>query len=274
MFVVISGYLFAMQIVAGKVKDFKYMLVGKAKRILLPFFIFTIIFSITYSGWSWAPFYKWTYWHLWFLPMLFWFFVISYPLHTKLLLGRPAYLLTACVATFLLSLSDRFVPMVIGLHNIPIWLFWFIIGFALFRWEDKIIGVISRYHLVVPMILVYTGIAYIFPTEYGNRTWYSQLASLFAIIAAWYLVRQVDWQKYRITKYMLWLSGYSFGIYILHNWIAVYLVSTTAQKYLPIAQYAENHIILFPLILSIIVIGISVVFSTVLRCNKYTRNLI
>lgn len=110
MFVVISGYLFAMQIVAGKIKGFKYMLMGKAKRILLPFFFFTIIFSMTYSGWSWQPFYQWTYWHLWFLPMLFWLFVISYTVRTKLLQAHPVWLLVACVITFFLTLPDKFIP--------------------------------------------------------------------------------------------------------------------------------------------------------------------
>ena len=43
------------------------------------------------------------------------------------------------------------------------------------------------------------------------------------------------------------LSRYSYGVYIFHNWLAVYLISSTAQRLFPLAAWAEAHVVLFPL---------------------------
>lgn len=274
LFVLISGYLFAMQIINGKFSGFKQMLLNKSQRILLPYYIFTILFSLTYSGWDWKPFYTGGYWHLWFLPMLMWLFILLFLIRKPLLYGNPIWLCLALIITFLLMIPDRFIPMILGAHNVSKWAFWFVLGFALFRYDDKIGKAIKKFHLAIPMILIYLMITYFFPTEYGKVTWYSELASLCAVISLSYLARQVDWQKYNITKYLVRFSSCSFGIYIFHNWIAVYLISTTAQKYFPIAAFAKEHIVLFPLIFSMIVILLSFFLTYLIRSNKYGKMLI
>lgn len=274
MFVLISGYLFAMQVVKGKYSGFSHVFMDKAKRILLPYFFFVILFELTYSGLSIHPFYTGSYWHLWFLPMLMWYFVITYLLRDLLLNRNGLWMGMMLIASFALMMVDKFVPMIMGAHNVSKWLFWFVAGFAVFRWDAQIESTIRRYHLTAPMILVYLAITCFFPIPYGEDTWYVEVGSLMAVLAIWEIVRSVKWERLKITQYLVWLSSLSFGIYIFHNWISAYAVSTTAQRVLPLNEWAHNHIIIFPFLLSVVVIGVSAVLSWIMRQHKYGKFLI
>ncbi len=78
MFVVISGYLFGSRVYRNKFSSFWQMAWNKFKRVMIPYFLFTTIFMFATNAVNWSALYIGHYWHLWFLPMLFWCFIVSY----------------------------------------------------------------------------------------------------------------------------------------------------------------------------------------------------
>ena len=78
MFVFISGYLFYYQLQKGKYLTFIPLVKKKFTRILIPYFIFGLIMMATTGAFHPFELLHGGYWHLWFLPMIFWFFIISY----------------------------------------------------------------------------------------------------------------------------------------------------------------------------------------------------
>lgn len=58
----------------------------------------------------------------------------------------------------------------------------------------------------------------------------------------------------RLCQPLVWLSKYSFGIYIFHNWVGPYMISSTAKRIFPLEDLAANHVVLFPLMLTLSVI--------------------
>lgn len=89
MFVFVSGFLFSYLLSLGKYYTWKELVRKKGQRILLPFLIFSWIFMATTGDWRpLDPIIQGTYWHLWFLPMLFWCFIIYYGLHRLSLINK------------------------------------------------------------------------------------------------------------------------------------------------------------------------------------------
>lgn len=78
LFVFISGFLFGGQLLRKQPKSFVKLLKSKATRLLLPFFIFVALFSLALGNFSVDMFVTGIFVHLWFLPMLFWCFIITY----------------------------------------------------------------------------------------------------------------------------------------------------------------------------------------------------
>ena len=82
-FVLISGYVFAFSL-QKKVISFRLLLAGKLKRLLVPCMCWGIIMTLIFFGPSkllnLEHFWKIIggYGHLWFLPMLFWCFLMEY----------------------------------------------------------------------------------------------------------------------------------------------------------------------------------------------------
>ena len=68
------------------------------------------------------------------------------------------------------------------------------------------------------------------------------------IISLWYLCNRVNWEKQTWAQPIISFGNYSYGIYIFHNWIQMYLISSTAQRLFPLERWAREHIRLFPAI--------------------------
>lgn len=105
MFVFISGFLFGGQLMRNEPIKFSKMVKSKFMRLMVPFFVFAVFFMFTQNAVSWKPFYKWTYAHLWFLPMLFWCFVITYFIRPLILNNRYYVSIPTIVVLFAISLT-------------------------------------------------------------------------------------------------------------------------------------------------------------------------
>lgn len=267
LFTVISGYLFCGQLFKKKYSSFINLIWQKVKRLLIPFYFFTVLFMITTNSISLPPFYTGGYWHLWYLPMLFWCFIITYFLHYIVLRNKK---IEFCVLLlfFFLVLVDKFLPRFLGLYNVTKWYYWFYLGYIVKHYESNIFLAIKQYHLIYIAFIVYFITGILLYSEYGKDTIHGLIASTVAIVCIWYLVRLIDWQNLPINSLLMSFSSCSFGIYIFHNWLEMYMLSNIAQQIFPIAYWAENHIYLFPFAFASIAFIISwVITRLLLKCR-------
>lgn len=273
LFTVISGYLFCGQLLKQRYSSFFSLTWQKAKRLLIPYYFFTVIFMITTNSISLAPFYTGGYWHLWYLPMLFWCFIVMYLLH-NIISNNKKIEFGVLLFFFILALMDKSLPTILGLYNVSKWYYWFYLGYIIKHYESHIFSLIKRFHLFYVALIVYFITGILFYSEFGDNTIHGMIASTAAIICIWYLVRLIHWQKLSISPLLISIGSCSFGIYIFHNWIEMYMLSNTAQRIFPIVIWAENHIYLFPFAFASTAFIISWVITWLLLKCRIGKSLI
>lgn len=224
MFIFISGFLFGGQLMRKcPPLSFGNMIKSKFMRLMVPFFVFTVLFMFTQNAVSWDPFYQWTYSHLWFLPMLFWCFVVTYFLRPLILNDSFTVGILTIILLFAIAFLGKFVPMIIGLHNVNTSIGWFTFGVWFYKYEKTLL--ISSVPIVWKVIVVIAGLTIYFvgmtlsPMAYGERTVIGFLEIICAIYSLWLLFSLIPWQNFAFTDFLLSLSACSFGIYIFHNWL-------------------------------------------------------
>lgn len=275
MFVFISGYLFAFLMGKGKYPTFGTLLKNKVKRLLLPSFVFGIIMMVATGDFHPFDLLRGGYWHLWFLPMLFWCFIISYGAINKLRVNLYIFVLIL-VITFMFRFFplSEIIPKVLGLPSILNWYCWFLLGIFVQTYNLYVVNIIKKYWLYIPLLSVYLLVTIMRPISYGVYTWYSLLAQISIIFVVWYFFHTLG-QKWidRLLPVISW-SKYSFGIYIFHYIIASYLISRTVQRIFPLSDWAMHHTLLFPFSLFVITLFLSWGISWLLLKNKIGRFLL
>lgn len=281
----VYGYLYHIK---GKYREAYPFIWNKVKRLLLPYIVFAVVFMITTNAWSWKGIWGGNYSHLWFLSMLFWCFVgIAMINRFKSLIHRiiPSSIFTALILT--LSFVGLLIPKsdynLLGIAYFYKWFFWYYLGYFIYTNRDKAYAFIKK-SMILP---------YVLPLAYGccmwymvtkvsmysddNRTVISEIGFASIVIWLWYMLCLLietfgsSWPQCKLIKE---LSACSFGIYIFHNWIEPYMISRTAQRLLPLADWAANHTVLFPLIFSLLALLISYVMTKVVLMTKPGRALI
>lgn len=121
---------------------------------------------------------------------------------------------------------------------------------------------------------LYLVLSFLVPKGYGDNPIIGELISLCGIAALWCAVGLISFKDNRFTTVIVGLNGASFGIYIPHNRIGMYTVSSTARRMLLIDSFAMNHTILFPLLFSIVAFIISFIISWSLLRTRIGRQLI
>lgn len=270
MFVFISGYLFYYQLQKGKYLTFIPLVKKKFTRILIPYFIFGLIMMATTGAFHPFELLHGGYWHLWFLPMIFWCFIISYFLK-GIATWNKGILVAFIIILFALSLLGQFLPRIMGLHNITVWYCWFLLGGVVYLFDNQINKALKRTRIHWILLSLYIFVNLFKPTPYGEHTWYLVISQICIIIAVWYCFHNMGLKYFHV---LIPISKYSYGIYIFHNWIALYLISRTAQHLFPLTKWATNHTVLFPLCFFVITMGISFILSWGLLKTKTGRFLI
>lgn len=276
MFVFISGYLFKFLLGIGKYPTWGNLLKKKGLRIILPYFVFGIFFMIVTNDLDWATLFKGLYWHLCFLPMLFWNFIVGYSLNRLLKNKAGMCKILVLLILYIGTWFPRFLPNLFGSYYISKYFFWFYGGMFLYEYMDVIYEKIKRYKLYIPFISVYLLSIIIHPAVYGDHTnnWLNTLGILSVVVSICYFLRDARIYDNKIMKGIVSLSKYSFGIYIFHNWIAVVLISSTTRRLLNLAVLAEEHVILFPFTFTILTIAISWGISWAMMKTKVGKFLI
>ena len=270
LFVFISGYLFYYQLQKGKYPTFILLLRKKFTRVLIPYFIFGLVMMATTGNFHPFELLHGGYWHLWFLPMIFWCFIISYFLK-GISTWNKGILIAFILILFAISMLDKIFPRIMGLHNVTIWYCWFLWGGVVYLFNNQINKILNKIQIYWTFLFLYIFINSFKPTPYGEITWYLIISQICIIIILWYYFHNTKWEYFQP---LITFSKYSYGIYIFHNWLALYLISRTAQHIFPLVEWATNHTILFPLCFFAITLGISFALSWGLLKTKIGNFLI
>ena len=188
MFTLISGFLFSWLYDRGRYREFLPMTGKKALRLLLPYFVFGTLMMATIG----VPFRPWELFrggfsHLWYLPVLFWCFPLGWCVKRWVRIGWAELLvLVVFLAGTCLRLYEYF-PPVLGIGGVTRWFGWFLLGMLLATHQESVLGVVSRFHLAVPLLIPFAVQACVAPVEYGDQTWWSMLCVTCFLVGFWSL---------------------------------------------------------------------------------------
>lgn len=283
-FIFISGYLYAVLLGRGKYQDTKIFIMNKFKRLLLPFFVFAVAMMLTdYMLWStdyfkdslYNIFIRGMWKHLWFLPMLFWSFMLTSSL--KGLLKKPAYQILLLIITFIPTLLPEPQLKLFGITFLSKWYFWFCLGYIVSLYKDTFFYLTKKYRLNLVLFIVGVVLYLIGKPLYPQFNFFSATAVVLLLLFALYITHDITSVKH--TKGLLFriiasISKYSFGIYIFHYWIAPYLISDKIQQLLPIASMAQQHYYLFPFVFFVLTFILSFVATYYFQKTKIGKYLL
>lgn len=203
-----SGFLFKHLLAIGKYSTWRNLLSKKSTRLLLPYFVFSLLFQITTNSFDLNAIIRGGgYQHLWYLPMLFWCFVISYAIE-KMRIGKniSIMLVILSVAAFTASTEGKIYNFYIPFLNMTGWLRWFVwfyLGEICCQHSEMLKHYIEKFHLVYPFTVYYIVVTCFYPTIYANFTWYSVSAMGCIMVVIWYLTMKVDWNQSMLGKRLI-----------------------------------------------------------------------
>lgn len=203
-------------------------LLHKLKRLIIPSIIFSIIYFISFYSWKGVNHFSYTVLngcgHLWFLPMLFWLFVGMWLLAKVNI--HPYWLFAMAVGGVLLSNSAM--PLRIG--SAMYYFLFFILGFYAER------GLVKK--LFEPSARIIAGFAIGFFTTFitarhmpgpdsvthiilgnGVRAVYAFCGMMFS----WLIIVRCVPIDAKLPKWVITIANYSFGIYIMQQFILKWL---------------------------------------------------
>lgn len=280
--VFISGLLFGHTLVLHPERlNFNGCVVKKAKRILLPGLLFSVIYYLMFYDLN-APLHIILTkllngcGHLWFLPMIFWCFVVCY-LTEKLTLPPPFVLAVSIFALLVPAL----VP-ILGLGRLPHFFFYFYFGFAIKKGYVSFVEVKNKtYFILLPIIYVALCICneMILENWHTNTFVENAMRALFlktthflcafSMIVFLYSLANRPYFKHCLERSpkLITLSGYCYGVYIYQQFILKYIYyNTTFTYHMPVE--------VFPWIGFIATLVLSLLFCHVTLKTKCGRYLI
>lgn len=269
-FVFISGYLFCYQTLK-RPTTLLYLLKKKTNRLLIPSIIFSLIYYFTIEYQPIDNIFSFIHklirgiGHLWFLPMLFWCFILMCGL--KKIFYK--FTLLNIVLIFVIWGLSLFIPDFLRLGTSFFYLPFFIIGFWTYKYNCNIKKYISKYRYL-SWLFVIVGCffkIYILENIVSHELFFLFLLKIslgitgaFACLGSAYYIKKkinstslsvIDWQGY-------------FGIYIIHQFIIKYLYYQTDISHFP---FLMNPFIIF--ITTLIASYIIVQLLSKLKMGRY-----
>ena len=227
-FIFISGYIFGYQVrtrCGGRI-DFRTGVVKKAKRLMIPSILFSILYYFMFKfqpGFSWdiVPDILKGLGHLWFLPVLFLCFMLVYILE-KLRLPHGAVLALAVISGVVFP-------------KIP-WCYFmfFYVGYVVQRDEFAMEKLYNKKSITVFSIMYLTAfiMSKLYLNDVPDDSWLEYAArianivyassGLLAVFALFnYLIER---GAMRLSDRAVKLSGFCFGVYIFHQFLILLIV--------------------------------------------------
>lgn len=224
-FVFISGFLAAYGIQRNVPLGWEYIR-KKFHRLIVPSIIFSFIYFFMFYEWEGSLKFLYTILngcgHLWFLPMLFWCFVVLYiVLKTKI---HPVIVLS--IAT-VLSIFYLGLPFRVG-ETMHYFLF-FYLGYTI--QQQQLSNQITQKLFPALVLLPVYLLSFIYGVDIQNitpggvvvRRLLFFVSSFTGLMLCYIIVVKLCHKINRLPNAFVTLSGYSFGIYIFQQFILKYL---------------------------------------------------
>ena len=281
--VLISGLLFGHTLKKHPERlCFNSCIVRKAKRVLLPCYIFGIAYWLMFyyqsnvdtriiGGGIWLIINGIG--HLWFLPMIFWCFVITYMLEKNKLCKPWLMLVFLVCATY--NLLFKF-PL--GLGSVPTYYLFFYVGFMMGSKRIKL----PMVNMWLPATLFLTAFCASMLIkdnfeattllEKGIRFALSGLINITISVTGVYLLYRIAnipaiQNKIDGNRLLIRLSGYCYGVYIFQQFILKFLYYKTDMAHC-IDPYA------LPWVATVVTIALSLILTDLSLRTKVGRFLI
>lgn len=233
-FVFISGLLAGYQAVKHPVAlQGKEFVTKKFKRLYIPSIIFSLIYFACFSEWHGMALFIRTILsgdgHMWFLPMLFWCFVILWAVSKSK--ASPRIILLLAIAA--LCCSNRRIPLRIG-DSFYYFLF-FYLGYLVYTLPNVTQKFLRMKYTPAYFIIFCLLFAYTLHFEYistvGGVISYNitrGIRGLSGLMLCYVLVRTTATSHAQLPQPLIKLSSYCFGIYIMQQFILQWLYYHTA----------------------------------------------
>ena len=278
LFIFVSGFLYSfLENEKGKYKSFKGLLRNKAKRLLLPFFIFMAFMMVTLRDFHWEPWFSWSYCHLWFLPMLFWCFIFT-KLQSFVPCNNSIYWISGIlILSGWMTFYNFDFPNILGVSSFIRWYFWFYFGYQISKVRNIILTVIFKYPIITITFLLsifssgiilklnYPGIAS--DVFYGSIS----ILSMIFLLYAWANLFLLKIKSDKFFRYLKFFSKLSFGVYLLHYYIQPMLIGTTLTGIFGLGDIAKNHPVIFPIVYVLISLWMSLLITWLLIKTRFGR---
>lgn len=236
--VFISGLLFGYKLKRNPESlNFYSCVVRKAKRILLPSIIFGIVYYLLFydlSASPWLIIYKILdgCGHLWFLPMIFWCFLLTYLLtHISY---HPNLAYKILLILLLISIVNPFSFLPFGLGETGHYFLYFYIGFSLKIGLVQIPTFDNKRIVFIAAIFAFSFVTYMFVRDclisadnfyfkflrrliLGSLNAISALSAIYVMYGATNKAKVISFLKKKPV--LITWSGYCYGVYIYQQFI-------------------------------------------------------
>ena len=274
-FVFLSGYVFTMQIVKKqKFKSLFQLAFSKFKRLIIPCWIFGIVYYLLFSrGQSLFLVFSGIA-HLWYLPCLFWCSLAiyltnnlekKYGVSEKILLA----LFIACMA-----ISVIYIPL--QLNKALYYCFFFYLGGIFWKHNSHLTSKTNAKTITVLVISYIALLIFVnlFNESHANAGMVYKIIKVMlkAILATTgitmlYFIASMYTQKHTLNKTVMTIGTMGYGVYVFHQFILKYLYYYTA---LPQAVGSAA----LPWIALVGTIILSLLLTQLFRSTKVGRALI
>ncbi len=273
MFLFISGNLFSSQLRRGRYDSWKSLCAVKAKRLLFPYAIFTILIMLSSGFFDIGQLLKGGFWHLCFLTALFFCFLIFYPVFYKIRsISFEIGVLAIAFGLSFIRIPEEY--CFLGYDGMMKWGFYFVMGLIVGNHEKVFRAIMSKYNLWILLLAIWETDNIFTSTPYMTVTWHNTISVGCAVTALFYLSGKINIHG-KFLRFVELFSGASMGIYILHYWILIYATSSTAYRLLCVFNpVSDAYTISVNLIISLLVIVISYFVTKVLQSYKTTKLII
>lgn len=282
MFVFISGYLFSYQRnELNRVKSIKTLAVSKFKRLIIPSIVFSFLYQLIFAPQNSVCLLIWNslngYAHIWFLPMLFWCFILLYFLD-KL---NSTYIRITIICIFAIFFIGK-LPFQLNVSFY--YLLYFCAGYESRRYINKLCKYCNiRIILLLIFCFVTVFICSYYINDYVNANMpLDSFASKFLIhaegnavkiiysLSAIFAILGISLcyvRNYNLNYYWIKIGEYCFGIYLFQQFVLEFL-----YYYINIGFYIDSNVV--PFVGVVLSFVISLMFAYVTHKNKYLRQYI
>ena len=243
-FVFISGYIFTFQVLERrKFESFSSLLTSKIQRLLIPSFIFSIAYLLCFGKYTGGANVVMKILggvaHLWYLPCLFYCFLIQFLLLTNKVRR------SSCIALLAVMMLVSIVHLPLNLH-MPLYYMTFFYGGGIF-WQcsEKLKSKATQKNIVLSWLIfivlfVVLNLAMMNMTELKAsvtskllRAGINEFNTISKALLGWsgimalYLSAEKYCSSHSIGSFILKVGVCGYGVYVFHQFILVYLYRYT-----------------------------------------------